>query len=276
MDFTIGTLNILHPAFAEKHHTKEGLGQNGKSNWHIRKDKIAALISRSNLDVICLQEISHQSNLDLQEKLKKEYEIAHIPRSRGDGLAIYFKNVRFEKMNFTDLADGLCFIDLKDRTTGKAVRVANCHLQGGNQQHRGKKQIETLLAEVTTPISVIAGDFNADESQLRQADSKFSALLKAGFQHDGNLDETEVPKPNSTKGRHIDWIWCRGLAPQHHEIAQNEVVSDHLLSASSIPLGKIAKATPQPNDQSIFSRFLGSLMACFMLFLSFLCCLKSR
>ncbi len=273
MDFTIGTLNILHPAFAEKHHTQEGLGQNGKSNWHTRKDKIATLITRSNLDVICLQEISQQSNLDLQEKLKNEYEIAHIPRSRGDGLAIYFKKVRFEKMNFVALSDGLCFIDLKDRTTGKVVRVANCHLQGGNQQHKGKKQIETLLAQVNAPISVIAGDFNADESQLHQADSKFSALLKEGFQHDGNLDETEVPKPTCTKGRHIDWIWCRfetpGLAPQHHVIAQNEVVSDHLLSASLIPLGKI-------NDQSIFSRFLGSLMTCFLLFLSFICCLKSR
>lgn len=270
MEFTIGTLNILHPHFAKKHNTKEGLGQNGKSNWHTRKDKVAALISQSNLDVICLQEISQQSNQDLQEKVTKEYEIAHVSRSRGDGLAIYFKKARFEKMNFVALADGLCFIDLKDRTTGKVVRVANCHLHGGNQQHRGKKQIETLLAQVNEPISVITGDFNADESKLTQADSKFSALLKAGFQHDGNLDKT------CTTGRHIDWIWCRGLAPHHHEIAQNEEVSDHLLSASSIPLGKIAEATTQPNDQSIFARFLGSLMACFMLFLSFLCCLKSR
>lgn len=289
MSITIGTLNILHPPYAERHKQKEGLNQNGKHNWHTRKDRIANLIKQSDLDVLCLQEIGSRSNLDLQEKLRNAYEVVHVSRERGDGLAIYFKKGKFEKIKFTDLGDGICFIDLNDRTMGKVVRVANCHLQGGSQQNVGKQQIETLLAKVNTPSStpiavrIIAGDFNSDETQLHQADSKFAALHKAGFQHNGDLSETELPKGGHAKGRHIDWIWSHsdtpGLIPKPHLIAQSEVVSDHLLSASKIPTEEPAKPVsqtiakpiaPLPKDQWICTQLLQYIMR-YMIMLWSLC-----
>ncbi|WP_068469306.1 endonuclease/exonuclease/phosphatase family protein [Candidatus Protochlamydia phocaeensis] len=242
MGISVGTFNILDPNFAVSHNQAEGLSAPGKSNWGSRKEGIVRLIQSSHLDVICLQEISARSLNDMKAAIEAQgYEIVHVPHSgRIDGLAILYKKGKLEPKDFRVLSKhGLesCYVDLKDQTTGKMIRVANCHLLGGPKSNQGTEQIEALVKEVDKeanhPIDarIIVGDFNADEKQLNQTNSKFQALKQANYAFDGNLSPTEPGK-----NRHIDWIWVRSsaqlasLAVPHPSVP----VSDHQLLATQL------------------------------------------
>ncbi|CRX38459.1 endonuclease/exonuclease/phosphatase family protein [Estrella lausannensis] len=241
MSISVGTFNMLDPQFALNHNQKEGLTKTGQSNWPTRKQGIVKLLNESKLDVICLQEISPKSLNDIKTDLNGQYVIKYIKHAeRSDGVAILykktFKEVNSQTLSLHGLNSG--YVDLKDQLSGRVIRVANCHLLGGNKQNQGKEQIEKLLERVDTDPSkegaiaarIITGDFNADEKQLNNPNSKFDALKKASYQFDGDLSATEI-----ANNRHIDWIWIRGDSRLSHlDVPQPQLVSDHALLATKI------------------------------------------
>lgn len=243
MSYKIGTFNILDPNYALKHNQKEGLTSTGQSNWSTRKQGIVKLINGSNLDVICLQEISLDSFNDLKSGLENFYTIKHIKHiGKGDGLAILYKKTFREINSKIESLHGLNFgyVDLQDHVSKKIIRVANCHLLGGPKQDLGKQQIEKLLKAVENDPStrgvisarIITGDFNADEKLLTETNTKFTSLQQANYQFDGDVTPTEIGK-----ARHLDWIWIRGDAKLSHlNISQPVSVSDHALLATEICL----------------------------------------
>lgn len=253
MSVSVGTFNMLDPQFALNHNQKEGLTNTGQSNWPTRKQGVVKLLNESKLDVICLQEISPKSLNDIKKDLNGQYDIKYIKHAgRSDGVAILykktFKEVNSQTLSLHGLNSG--YVDLKDQITGRVVRVANCHLLGGNKQNQGKEQIEKLLERVDNDPSkggaiaarIITGDFNADEKQLNNPNSKFDALQKANYQFDGDLSATEI-----ANNRHIDWIWIRGDSRLSHlDIPQPKPVSDHALLATKITFKASAMAVNTP------------------------------
>ncbi|MBA2367592.1 MAG: endonuclease/exonuclease/phosphatase family protein [Candidatus Protochlamydia sp.] len=267
--FNIGTFNVLDPDFAEKHKQQEGLNSVGKSNWLARKDLVIQEINNANLDIICLQEVSQKTFIDLKILEKSGYSCKHVQHSsRSDGLAIYFKKNKFKEKKFVVISskEGMnsFYIDLESTHTKKMLRIANTHLLGGKKQEEGKSQIDELVKEMASPsqcrfnAKIIMGDFNSDEKQLVVQRSKFDTLKANKYNFDQDLSPTEIGK-----GRHIDWIWVQSSKAELESIQNNNlgsVASDHRILATKIKF-KIKFKHNQPKNSfraKIMKNFSGA------------------
>lgn len=282
-DVTIGTFNILDPVFAEKHKQKEGLNSQGRSNWDTRGPNLITYIKNSNLDVICLQEVSEVSKKYFEKGIQDTYDLLWSKhQTRDDGVAILYKKDKFKMLAFKEIPEqGLCAscVDLQDQTSRVVIRVASCHLLGGAPRgpvHQGKIQVDKYVSHIekkqaneayTLDAKILAGDFN--EANLQS--EKFQAL-KGYYITDGSSMITEPGK-----NRKIDWIWVnsRGFLNQL-KVAQEDNLSDHRLLATKLSLpvqnldvppkhsqptdgSKIKRPpsskTPQPLRPSVWQRF---------------------
>lgn len=245
MQLVIGTYNILHPEFAIKHSELVGLTDTKESNWPIRKVNILKGLINSNIDIICLQEISKTSKSELSQGLSEAgFEIRHIENPRGDGSAIIFKKSNFSELQFKTLdldeEKRACFVDLLQSSTKKVIRIANCHLQGGpTGPTKGVQQLNLVLNSIAAPseysidLKAVCGDFNEDETK----DQKKSVLMQQKFTNDGTRVITEP-----SKNRQIDWIFCVSSENQALELQNVHIpafvspASDHHIKATKITL----------------------------------------
>lgn len=254
-DITIGTFNILDPLFAQRHHQRQGLDNQGRSNWETRGPRLIACIKNSNLDVICLQEVSEVSKKYFEKFTQDTYALIWSKhQNRPDGVAILYKKDKFKCLAFKEIPEqGLCAacVDLQDQTSRAVVRVASCHLLGGPAKgpvHQGKVQVNKYVSQLEKQQNpqaysidgkILAGDFNEADLQSE----KFQAL-KGNYITDGSQMITEPDKH-----RKIDWIWVnsRGFLDQL-KIEQENDLSDHRLLATKLILPIQNPDVPFPKE----------------------------
>lgn len=278
VEFTIGSYNILHPEFALKHKEAAGLDVNGQSNWAGRKIEIVKKLEESNLDIICLQEVSAQSIKDLMKSPNrgklKGYSYKHIPNQRGDGVAILWKKSVFKEKHKDEFEVNNSvrsgFVDLMKN--GKTIRVASCHLTGGKNQVQGEKDIHNIRERVESQAKnidaiVIAGDFNAtqDSGKIKKLE---------GYKFDGDTSPTEIKT-----SRKIDWVFVKSegamLSPLKLGSSAAEESkahpSDHRLIATKVELKSNSKTQIKEKplkSKSFFEGFiLGPIKSFFNWFL---------
>lgn len=217
MPIRVCTYNILNPGF------------NRDPNYAPdRTKKIVANLEATRVDIAVLQEVSEKTFRAMESELGKGYKAIYWAHpDRDDGIAFIVKEDRLKLVGNKHKISGRYrqgFIDLQLGDTDKIIRVAGCHLQGGNDGYGqvGRDQIDDLvnLVETEEPANrakektfkiaarIIAGDFNQDQHQMDSY--KIPSVMGAGYAHDleGNPElaysETEVGK-----GRQLDWVWVK-------------------------------------------------------------------
>jgi endonuclease/exonuclease/phosphatase family metal-dependent hydrolase len=199
---------------------------------------VAKNILKSNLDVICVQEVTG----DMIKKLKstelgKKYHLIwseHAPNSHGVGI-LYKKN-RFKVLNQMTSQCGYgipdahrlgqtfskkrthVIIDLKDSTTQKVHRVVSGHFPDPRDFAKAEKGtyvtkvIESAAAAASYEVdqTIIAGDMNQDEwgdfgTSKPSVGSPtlataFQPFVTRGFRADKNLDASEYDKADFDNG----------------------------------------------------------------------------
>lgn len=202
MSLKVASYNLLHPDYA-RNHPVTFLPDGGK-NWGTRKAQAGLNISGA--DIVCLQECDKQMVESLKGS-KQSFFAAH--KGKPDGVGILVNPARFELLDIKTEYDGptghaTIFIDLFDRTTRKTLRIASMHLKGGpvrtdgdNQLQGALKRIESEPSKQPIDATIIAGDFNQDQTPGPTSRLRFVtdySLSRA-------VSETEIGK-----GRQIDWI----------------------------------------------------------------------
>lgn len=215
--------------------------------WSTRRDLCAEVIMRQEPDIICLQEVLRVQQEDL-EKLWPGFASHgfHGPemdahREGYHGIAknpIFYAHERFELiaaggfwLSETPHLPGslswgsararhVNWVRLRDRTSGREIRVLNTHLDHVAQSAR-ERQIQMILEEaVRYPADfpqVLAADLNADSANPITAD-----VLRAGwFDTYTAVHGTADPGPTAhafrgenfvpekTRGK-IDFVFARG------------------------------------------------------------------
>lgn len=100
--------------------------QFNKYNWiknpNIKKD-ICDFINNKKADILCIQEYTNTTKLDLQ--FSHKYEV----RKGSSGLAIYsnFPSIKSGSLNLKGTSNNIIFVDVKIK--GKIYRIYNIHLQ---------------------------------------------------------------------------------------------------------------------------------------------------
>ena len=124
-EVTIGTFNILDPVFAERHKQPQGLNSQGRSNWDSRGPRLITCIKNSNLDVICLQEVSEVSKKYFEKFTQDTYVILWSKhQSRHDGVAILYKKDKFKHIAFKKFpSEGLCAVCLFDQEPKRLAQL---------------------------------------------------------------------------------------------------------------------------------------------------------
>jgi endonuclease/exonuclease/phosphatase family metal-dependent hydrolase len=240
---TVGSYNILFPQSVppSPFSTKIGysVDQNGRlySNTDFRIQIISKNILNSNLDVVCLQEMTQDMLQKLQPTLGQKYQVVwqpHTPNSHGVGI-LYKKN-KFQLLNqkapltvlqvpnannptrMISKKRSEVILDLRDVTTQKIYRIASCHLldprdfsitqKGAHAQ----QVINSTDAASPYPIDnvIIAGDMNQDQfgdvgtalpsSPSPHLATAFQPFFQNGFSADANLDASEYDKAGFNNG----------------------------------------------------------------------------
>ena len=251
----VATYNILDPELALFWKNPEGVEEKEGQlvdNWHQRHFRIASNIQDMNPDIICFQEVTHQTLLDLGKLLPQYQARGPVPHKKGEttgyGNAILFKANRFDlekniELRTTDqgVSRAAIALDLKDKETQITIRVASLHLTGYNYHQSTEKERALGLDQLKFftkalekfPVSglILAGDFNEDATMPER--TRF--LQESGYISDGALSPTE---PSSQ--RKIDWIFMKGaLFSDLMPLSQNgphPQASDHLLTGTSFEI----------------------------------------
>ncbi len=209
---TVGTYNILFPQqivngkpalFSTNIGYKIDSQGQLVDNSDTRIQIIAQNILKSNLDVICLQELTPamRDKLLSDQSLRDKYQFSQVKlhttpvkkpiHPTAHGVAILYKKAKFEEMNLAVLrldvpnqdakdpkkvftkARAHLLLDLKDKTTQKVLRVVSCHMcdprsLAGDKAEPTRQVIK--FAQTTAPKShysvnriIIAGDMNQDQ-----------------------------------------------------------------------------------------------------------------
>lgn len=255
MSLTIGTYNVAKP------------GQRDLEDWSIRKHHVLNNLKQSNLDIVCLQELSGQSDDQrfLTEEISKlGYAYLYESKKSATGLAILYKKDKFDQLGenrgeYSSVEEGRACtrsfkqVDLQDKTTRKTFRVACMHLYGGasrgntlgeRQLQAFRKQIETSADKISEVI--LAGDFNSDlDEELVGSHAICRSLLEPSASpyryRTVTVDDAgnKIVTSKSRHQRHLDWIFVGKKGNEVSKIRpialnQNTKASDHLMHAVEV------------------------------------------
>ncbi|MDF3077714.1 MAG: Endonuclease/exonuclease/phosphatase [Sphingobacteriaceae bacterium] len=215
--------------------------------WNSRKEICADILRKQKADVICLQEVLREQNEDLKKALPGYFSFGFEgPEmdefNEGYHLIaknpIFFSTKRFEllaaggywlsetplvagsKSWDTARARNANWIRIRDKKSGRQIRVSNLHLDHVNQTAR-EKQIKLVLddaAQYQPDLpQILTGDFNAS------ATNTVYKMVKAAGWKDTYTDAHGEAEPGFTvhefqgenytkkdKGKKIDFIFYKG------------------------------------------------------------------
>ncbi|MBQ7181591.1 MAG: endonuclease/exonuclease/phosphatase family protein [Bacteroidaceae bacterium] len=161
--------------------TKAGVG------WESRRDRACQWVLDQHIDVVGMQEVTHQQLLDVQERLP-QYDYVGVGRSdgkeKGEYTPVFYrkdKYVALDKGNFwlsetPDVAGSkgwdaalervASWVKLKDRQTGKIFMAVNTHFDhvGHQARRESAKLIMSKIQEIVGDSpAVVTGDFNVTD-----------------------------------------------------------------------------------------------------------------
>jgi endonuclease/exonuclease/phosphatase family metal-dependent hydrolase len=156
-------------------------------NWSGRKHPFQVALQGANPDILCVQEAMPEQVAFLEGVLPAHDRVG-VGRDRGpsgESCAIYFNRDRFEPIGGdtfwleepTDVPGSgspldikrICtWVRLRDRTTGRTLRVYNLHsyLTEGARQRASRLAIERITAGDPADAVIVCGDFNAPPGAL--------------------------------------------------------------------------------------------------------------
>ena len=229
--------------------------------WENRRDLCVNTILKRKPDFFCMQEVIYDSYEYFKQKCKgyTSYGFAGPemdPYTSGYHFigknVIFFRTDRFELMDAgcywlsdTPLVGGSMswgttrarhcnWVRLRDKSTGKQIRVIDTHLDHKVDEAR-RKQIKMVLDECSQynpeMPQVLCGDFNAGANSapiqyIRTQDGwkemfeSANGPAEPGFSYHGFLGENYKPKKES---RRIDFIFYRG----NISVTASEFIKDH-------------------------------------------------
>lgn len=258
---SVGTLNVLHPAYAIKYNQQEGLDVYGRSNWAERLPAIASALLTHALDAYLLQELGHAEAEDLRATLSGAYEVVHAQHPArgwhdgygwkgGDGVAVLLRldsmapcapqeepllcgwqSAPREPYMATALACAL------HKPSGSRVLLASAHLYA-KKAHAPQETLLAQLAErqreAQADVVVWGGDCNR---------------AYAPSELPGYACARAVRPTRRQSGKVLDWIFARTASgpvePVRTEATEAFVrssweprmVSDHYAEAVLVPVG---------------------------------------
>jgi len=233
--FTVGTYNLLHPTYAEKYLTVEGVTKSGCfSNWSYRAPAIRQMLQSASLDVYLLQEVDkYQLQHDILEGCFCDGEIlslslrdayycvhsTHPTREAHDGVAILCSKSRFvlEKEDMVaydaklDEHHGMKYMcaaiaHVRDKLTGLKIILASVHFYPKKALHPEQTLLRYLEEHKTECDAIIwGGDCNKEYSQANPP-----RLLPSADDHGKQPSYyacVDGGSPTMSSGRKIDWIF---------------------------------------------------------------------
>lgn len=172
---TYGTFNIRYRNSGD-----------GTNIWDNRRDSLAHFLLAQNVDIVGMQEVTHEQRLDL-ERLLPDYACIGVGRddgkTKGEYSAIFYRKSRFKVLDSGTFWlsenpdkpgkpgwDGACsriatWAKMKDGQTGKTFLAINTHLDhvGTSARRNGALQIMEFLAKCHN-AAILTGDFNVTET----------------------------------------------------------------------------------------------------------------
>ena len=161
--------------------TKNGVG------WESRKDRACQWVLDNGIDVVGMQEVTHQQLLDIQERLK-DYDYVGVGRTdgkeAGEYTPVFYRKDKYkalDKGNFwlsetpdvpgsrgwdAALERVASWVKLQDMATGKIFMAVNTHFDHVGQQAReesAKLIMQKIQEIVGDRPAVVTGDFNVTE-----------------------------------------------------------------------------------------------------------------
>lgn len=293
----IASYNLLFPQMAynekldKKKATAIGYSQDSEGNVYensqFRTPLAIQNMLHSKADIVCLQEVNSKiyQQIKNDKKLSAKYHFsilgAHNPQhgvcvlynkkmfqdvsAKANGVfhRVSLNGAKIKNKNRTHL-----HLDLKDKVTGKELRVISCHMEDprsfttGKKDTHAKEVLKTALegAHQENRITIVAGDMNqdqfgdapvSDKSKIAHPDLKlasaFKGFFEAGFAVDDDLSPSEYYKVNNffdnsplvEKDRRIDWIFAKGAKPMPinpQGLHIDKRASDHRLVLAEIEL----------------------------------------
>jgi endonuclease/exonuclease/phosphatase family metal-dependent hydrolase len=161
-----------------------------RSNWAVRKQALGTAVREIQPDILCVQE-ARPGQVAFLEKVLLNHHRVGVGRDDGAGAgehcAIFFDRERFEEIGGgtfwleqpTDQAieappfspRRICtWVRLRDRESGRTVRVYNTHLYltEGARQSAARIILERMAAGDPTDAVILTGDFNAPPNSTRR------------------------------------------------------------------------------------------------------------
>lgn len=161
--------------------------QNDNDNWwgH-RKDELAKFVIRENADIIGFQEVLLQQ-LNFLKSNMSAYEYVGVGRDdgkvNGEFIPVFYKKDRFKLIkndtfwfSETPTVPGsttwqgiprICtWVELKDKVSGKSLRIYNIHLDHASQTSREESAVmlnDKLKNSDFFGVNIVLGDFNSAE-----------------------------------------------------------------------------------------------------------------
>ena len=236
----------------------------GKNQWHHRKDRVINLIHRYAPDLLGVQEALPEQMTDLQAGLSDygSYGVGRNDgRHSGEFSAVFYRHDRFEAIDkgtfwLSETPDTpgskawdaalprICsWVKLKDRSTNKEICYFNTHFdhKGHEARRESARLILTRVQQIagsSTP-AILTGDFNTGP----ESDAYGTIITNTAFQDAKLSSESSHSGPHGTWstfhvgsgiGDRIDYIFVTSLhfkTLTHAHLTDSEnnfYPSDHL------------------------------------------------
>jgi len=190
--FKITTYNILADKWCKVHNVKE-IGNEKKTNWDLRSERLHKELVAFDSDILCLQEMEAQHFSSFFQPKLADRGYTGIMQEENDkpkdvGVATFFKKSKFTldwvQSKSRALLTGLRLNHPSDAEFPIIIDVANVHLEGNPVKVDTRfSQIKSVLSSLQersqqtkdkTFFSLICGDFNCTE------ESQIYSLIKTG------------------------------------------------------------------------------------------------
>ena len=235
--------------------------EDGKQNWHHRKENIIRMINFNDLDIIGMQEVLITQLNFLKENLS-QYNTVGVGRvdgkEKGEFAPIFFKKDRFEELKSgtfwlsetpekvskgwdAALERIATWVILKDKTTGKAFIFMNTHFDhiGKHARIESSKLLKQKSMELAGNLPLIlTGDFNlVPESEgiktLIEPNGKNTLVNSsslAAISYGPNWTTCGFDNRPFEKRKIIDYIFLRHVEKVNKYAVFTEMLNDIYLS----------------------------------------------
>lgn len=246
---SVGCYNLLCPTYAVKWREREGVAEDGSSNWLARWAVMQDILRRARWDVVCLQEVEYTEVASIMHGLGPEYCAFYFKHAKRppDGVMIAVRRAVFDSQYAPAERQyrGAVFgrVDLVHTASGARVRVVTSHCRG-----KDPEQLTCLASfaddSCEADITVVTGDFNEDFAVESGSDvrsplpespmGRYITLRRTPELKHSRPSHKQGADQKSGKGK-IDYIFVRGTQPRCSVEVFRDDASDVAMRESHAP-----------------------------------------